>query len=410
MSWPRDNKDPGTFTSYQGVSDVFNSNLGGDTLACRKRHLSLAGDPNGAAFHCSHATNDSTQICADSLVTVNGNGPYTPYELLRTGKISRRRVGFCDLALDDTIADCTDVGLTDDTFVQALSYLPINVEVIFMSGNKGITMLTDGIFNTPGLTSLQAIYLNDCGITSIDEDALRGLASLKIFNVNMNPIPSLPESLFQYSPGLLQFEYFTTGQGANTALSSLPANLFLNTKSIERIVIYGHKRLTSLPSGLLAGLNNLLIFSMVDCGLTTTGIPANLFVDCTSLEYWDFFGNSIKMFDNVWFSGTGVNWYTNVKRVAMWGQCLTANAYGMLIGPNPFEGMTGLEDAYFHDNGVRIDPAGLLSEANFPNFNSLTFTGSSISGFCPPPVPTPTKMPTTRKPTTKKPTGKPRWY
>ena len=408
MSWPRDNKDPGTFTSYQGFSQVFNSNLGGDTLACRKRHLSLANDPNSAAFHCPHATNDSTQICADSLVTVDEHGPFTPYELLRTGKISRRRVGFCDLALNDTIADCTDMGLTDTTFVLALSYLPTTVEIIFMSGNTKITKLTADIFSTPGLTSLQAIYLNDCGITSIDANALQGLASLKIFNVNMNPIPSLPESLFQPTPDLLQFEYFTTGQGASTALSSLPAGLFQYTQSIERIVIYGHKRLTSLPPGLLANLSHLLIFSMVDCGLTSTGIPANLFVNCTSLEYWDFFGNSMEVFDNRWFSGTGVAWYTNVKRVAMWGQCLTATAGQMTINTNAFVGMTSLEDAYFHANGVTIDPSGLFG---FLNFNSLTFTGSSISDFCLPPTSMPTRKPTTRKPTrkptTRKPTRKP---
>ena len=108
-------------------------------------------------------------------------------------------------------------------------------------------------------------------------------------------------------------------------------------------MIYGHKRLTSLPPGLLANLSRLLIFSMVDCGLTSTGIPADLFVDCTSLEYWDFFGNSMEVFDNRWFSGTGVAWYTNVKRVAMWGQCLAAGP--MSINKTLFNGMSSLEHA-----------------------------------------------------------------
>jgi hypothetical protein len=388
MSFPRDNKDPGTFSSYSTIINVFNSNLSGDTFACRSRHLSLADNPDSAAFHCPHATNPSSEICADSLVN-----EHTPYELLRMGKSTRHRVGYCDVAGGETIADCTDVGLNDGNFIQALSYLPATVEVIFMSGNTGITKLTSAAFS--GNENLQAIYLNDCGITSIHPYALQGLTDLKIFNVNMNPIASLPEALFQDAVGLLQFEYFTTGQGANTVLTSLPATLFSNTKLIERIVLYGHKRLTSLPANLLDGLAELRAALFVDNGLTSDGIPADLFKDCSSLEYFDFFGNSMNVFDDRWFKDT--LWYTNIKRVAMWGQCLTAGP--MTINVEAFAGMSSLETAYFHNNGVTIDPQD-LNAASFPNFNQLTFTGSSISNFCPPPTDMPTRKPT-RKPTKK---------
>ena len=83
--------------------------------------------PNGASLHCIHATNPSTAgICFDSQV----NG-YGPYELLRGGQASRHRMGYCDLAAHDTIADCTGAGLDDYSFKTALEFLPDTVEVIF---------------------------------------------------------------------------------------------------------------------------------------------------------------------------------------------------------------------------------------------------------------------------------------
>ena len=167
-------------------------------------------------------------------------------------------------------------------------------------------------------------------------------------------------------------------------------------KLIERIVLY----LTPCePSG---WTHQTMCRVFVDNGLTSDGIRADLFNYCSSLEYFDFFGNSINVFDDRWFNDT--QWYENIKRVAMWGQCLTAGPI-MTINEEAFAGMISLETAYFHNNGDTIDPQDFLNAASFSNFNQLTFTGSSISIFCPPPTNMPTRQPT-RKPT-KKPTKKP---
>ena len=386
MSWPR-TQDPAQYSwlATKGYAANSISNLGGDILACRVKHLSFAAyGRNDAAFHCPHATNPSQAICRDSFV----NG-YTPYELQRQGQQTRHRVGYCDLSAQNTIADCVDQNLDDASFVQALKFLPATVQIIFMSGNPtitdgslGITKLTEDIFkaNLKSPSSVQAIYLNDNSIADIHENALRGLVNLKIFCINMNPLPSIPEKLFQYSPNLLAFEHFTTGQfpGDNTALSEFPAKLFSNTKKIERIVIYGHKRVSSLPSGLLDGLSKLNIFTVVDSALTSDGIPDDLFHDCTSLQFWDFFGNSMTTFDGRWFNGI---WEKNLIRVAMWGQCIP-DPDTMTIDTSAFDGMDSLEVAYFHNNaGAEIDPAVF---ANKSNFAILTFTGGRFTAFCPP--------------------------
>ncbi len=142
MLWPR-GPDPALYGIFGVAADapqeekdaVNNSNLGGDTLWCRKHHLYLAeqaGDQVNAAFHCPHSGNPSAGICRDSNVN-----EFTPYELLRDGQPTRHHFGYCDLAGDDTIAECTNVAITDDNIEAALGLLPSTVEVIFLNGNLG---------------------------------------------------------------------------------------------------------------------------------------------------------------------------------------------------------------------------------------------------------------------------------
>ena len=56
-----------TEDKYGGNS---NSILGGNTIWCRQRHMSLISNnqQKHAAFHCSHASNPLMGICRDSLV------------------------------------------------------------------------------------------------------------------------------------------------------------------------------------------------------------------------------------------------------------------------------------------------------------------------------------------------------
>ena len=97
MKFPR-GRDPGTYgTKVVGTDfaneagwmvpeDVVNSKIGGDTIWCRKLHLSLVTkfsdghvDQNAAAFHCPHAGNQSAGICRDSQIDIGTGGDFTPY-------------------------------------------------------------------------------------------------------------------------------------------------------------------------------------------------------------------------------------------------------------------------------------------------------------------------------------------
>ena len=244
-------------------------------------------------------------VCRDALV----NG-YTPYELLRDGLRDRHHFGYCDLSRDDTIADCTNnFDITDETLVSALKMMPATVEIIFLNGLPGITKLGANIFSDnlkkPGL--LQAIYANDCGIETIDADALGGLGELKIFNADNNPsVQNIPEDLFKDTPKLLQFSMFFAG------VQAIPAGLFQNTPDIERIVLHGIPTLTEFAPGTFDGLTKLQILRFVLCGFHDNSFPEGLFKDLVSLQFFDFFGNpGFTTFKKSWFDG---GWGKNILR------------------------------------------------------------------------------------------------
>jgi hypothetical protein len=182
MQWPRP-VDPATFSLGIGASEdekanVFNSNLGGDTYWCRKRHMTLVHNFNEAAFHCPHATDAGAGVCTD--VEIDG---YTPYQRLQLGQPSRsHKYGWCDIASNGLIAECTMMGIGEDTLPMALQMLPDTVEYIFLNGNAGITTLPDDIFldNLMCPEILQAVYMNDCSIALIGEAAFNGLPAIKV--------------------------------------------------------------------------------------------------------------------------------------------------------------------------------------------------------------------------------------
>ena len=207
-----------------------NSNLGSDTCWCRKTHMmfdELYG-LNSQVFHCAQLTNAASGICRDSLID-----DYTPYELLRDGQL-RHHVGYCDIVADEMVVDCTgNLGINQLNLHHVLPMMPKMTEVIFLKGIPGITQLTSNIFSTNLLkpSNMQAIYVNDCKIDDINESALNGLPSVKIFNADYNTgitvtVTGISGSIFSQNPKLLQFSM------TKTSILILPLNLFSNTKDI----------------------------------------------------------------------------------------------------------------------------------------------------------------------------------
>jgi Leucine-rich repeat (LRR) protein len=294
---------------------AFGSNLGSDTLWCRKRHLSLVARVEGnsyndAAFHCAHAGPTGGSICRD--VEIDGA---TPYEHLRDGEDTRHHFAYCDLAGEDTIADCTQMYITDATLPYALQLIPDTVKILFLNGNTAITSLPGNVFadNLKNPSSLQSLIMDECNISSIDADAFVGLSGLEVLNLNMNAITSLPEGMLRSNVKLTQFSAFTSG-AKYFSLTALPEDLFANTPNMKRILIYGHGGLTEIPPNFFKGLYECEIVSFVYCAFTNVGFPDGVFSDLFSLQYFDWFGNQLTKVEKRWFEG---GWGKNILRVAL---------------------------------------------------------------------------------------------
>lgn len=351
MLYPR----PYSTFDYYHPAD-FGTNLGSDTIWCRMRHLGLAIQSNTSytfdqAFHCPHAGPNGGGICRDALV----NG-YTPYELQRQGAATGRRLGYCVMSTNDTVADCTKAFLNDTSFPLALSLIPYTTQVLIVNNNPKITMLPSGIFS--GLrnpSGVKALIMDDCGIKTIDSNAFAPLTNLQVLNLNQNKVQTLPTGMLSRNGQLKQFSMFGAGE-AYTQLTGLPEDLFFYTPLIERIVMYGHPNITSFPPNVFRDLFHCEIISFVNCGITNAGIPDGVFSNLTSLLFFDFFGNQLTKAEARWFEG---GWASNVLRVA-----LNFNRDLNTIDSDIFATLTNLEFAYFHATALDTIPDGLFNTNN----------------------------------------------
>ena len=326
------------------------------------------GFQNAAAFHCSFTADSGSGICADAKV----NG-VTPYEALRDGQGSRRHFGYCDIAGDGKIADCTNMNTIDDANLGVvLSMMPDTIEILFLSGIEGITTFGADIFqNLPGKPkeNLKAIYANQCNIEGLDVNALRGLDNLEIFNIDQNPIVNggVPTEIFLPTPNLKQFSMF------NHAMTGAVPAVFHNTKNIEVITMYCDpgSQYTSFPTDVFKGLKKLEMISFVFCNFSNGGIPDNTFDDLESLKYFDFFANgNMNMLPNRWFNCKNCGpskMGKNLIRLLMWGTGLSDGS----IGDKVFEKLENLESAWFYNTGVTTFDYELLKNNKKLNHFSL---------------------------------------
>ncbi|GKY92060.1 hypothetical protein MPSEU_000177500 [Mayamaea pseudoterrestris] len=345
----------------------FGSNLGSDTFWCRKRHLSLAARVEGNSFndptfHCYHAGPTGGSICRD--VQIDGA---TPYEYLRDGQDTRHHIAYCDLAGNNTVADCTQMYITDDTLPYALQWLPSTVQYLLLNGNPGITNLTAGIFknNLENPKGLKALFMDECNITFIDSRAFAGLDHLEALNLNMNLMTSFPEKMLEPTRRLRQLSAITSGS-KYASLVGLPDDLFSYTPNMQRIIIYGHASITSFPANIFRNLTECQIISFVNCGFTNAGFPDGVFSDMTSLMYFDFFGNKLTKVEKRWFSGS---WGKNVLRLALDTNQITSVETGAL------DSLINLEVLYLHRNKELLTiPKSVI--ANNTKLRHLTLQGN----------------------------------
>lgn len=326
------------------------SNVAGDKFECRRFHLNLAMNDTGTGnirFHCLHATEEGAGVCVDTKV----NG-VTPYRALSKGTCNMKQIGYCTLFASNTVANCTNPGINDDTIPKVLQMLPSGVEILFLKKNSLLTTLSDGVFeNLKSPSSLKALYLDNCNISSATKDSFRSLSNLKVLSLSRNRLASIPSDLLVNTPKLRQFDLI----GGDVKLKSLPAVLFRNTPKMEQILLYAHE-LSSFPVGFFQGLSKLKTMSFIDNKFTTSGIPDDTFKDLVSLKEFHLFLNEISEVKSAWFG----SWAKKIVSVVLWKNQIES------VSKETFSSLESLEYLFLHDN-----PIDFISDDALDNHDEL---------------------------------------
>ena len=381
-----------------GGSDVgFDWGRGGDTVSAQS-------NPRLAAASCgSGPLNGRTQVVVDKIMDAlkglraNVLDPSTVFDMGATIPTTPEYTTLTAIPMDATCSDITSAhsehiarigryyrttdrastatspGWSKGDIYNTGAPIPLN--------SVGLTQIRSGDF--AGLSGVAVIQFWHNDLTTIPVDAFSEMAALTRLELVQNKLTSIPVGAFN---GLGNLERLSLG--AND-LTTLPVGLFNATPNLESLTLStaginsedGGNRFSSLPRGLLDGLNNLKVISAEEMQFTSDGLgwlsdplpeltnlnlrtnrltsdksgpdpdlPSDIFSKHTKLEDLKLSGNRIKVLPDDIFSGL-----VNLDRLEL------AESVG---GPQPlttlqdglFDGLTKLETIYA--NGTHLTSIG----------------------------------------------------
>ena len=135
-----------------------------------------------------------------------------------------------------------------------------------------------------GQEHLQALILDENGLTSLSPDAFVNLPRLQVLFLSYNALTSLPPDLFRPLPCLREL-YLSAN-----ALTNLPPDLFANLTHLEVLNLNGNQ-LKYLPRNLFADLTRLEMLSLYNN--RQTHLLSGLFTNLTRLEFLGLGGNQL---------------------------------------------------------------------------------------------------------------------
>jgi Leucine-rich repeat (LRR) protein len=236
--------------------------------------------------------------------------------------------------------------------------LQLNLEAM------GITSILPGAFD--GLSSVNALLLNDNGISELPRDSLRGLDNLTYLSLSDNSFAALPDAdAFGPTPLLqvldLEFNILTALRPDGGCLSATPA--------LETLLL-GNNRICDLPPGSFAGLCKLSLLELNDNQLTR--LNGSAFEGLQSLDTLDLVGNGLAALPPPSAGGFARSSLPLLRTLALARNALTA------IPPGFFGGCAGLERVTLSDNAIScLGPDHLYPLAS--NVTGLYLDGNSIA-------------------------------
>ena len=162
------------------------------------------------------------------------------------------------------------------------------LQFLFLNDNE-LTSLPSGLFSDTGV--LFNLRLHNNGLTSLHQDIFDGLGKLDVITLQNNSLTSLHVDVFNDNVlGSLDL------RDNQITSSGLPATLFDSVDPVEMVTFMwelrlGGNNLTSIPSGLFAGLDSMQILDLSRNGLTALDLnELDPFAD--TLTFLDLSGNS----------------------------------------------------------------------------------------------------------------------
>jgi len=163
------------------------------------------------------------------------------------------------------------------SFVTIPQGIDSGTQVLHLTGNM-IQVLKARSFQSVGLTHLQRIYLNRCGLVSLDDEAFYQVSNLIELDLSNNFLTSVPSKALEYCPIIrklnfahnqirelvnntfAKFIHLQTIDLSDNNIEFIDVNAFQGLKSLKQLYLNGNK-LRYVSTFFSSFYHKLLLFS-----------------------------------------------------------------------------------------------------------------------------------------------------
>ena len=213
----------------------------------------------------------------------------------------------------------------------------VNLQELDLESNN-LTALPSGVFGS--LVNLQELLLKKNALTTLPSDVFSGLGSLQALDLESNNLTTLPSGVFG-SLGNLQELLLK-----KNALTVLSSGVFSGLGSLQGLAL-SQNTLTTLPSGVFSGLVTLQRLGLSQNALTT--LPSGAFEGLGKLQRLGLYSNALTDLPSGVFGGLD-----DLEFLRLDGNNLTD------LPSNVFGGLDSLQELYLNGNKFTALPSGVF--------------------------------------------------
>ena len=265
-----------------------------------------------------------------------------------------------DISLSIVASDGEFVVRVYDEWPVCLRTQQVRDDIMSQAGKSDCAKVTSA-----DLANINAIYLYDSGITSLQHGDFDGLVNLQELDLESNNLTTLPSGVFDSLVNLQELLL------KKNALTTLPSDVFSGLGSLQALDLESNN-LTTLPSGVFGSLGNLQELLLKKNALTV--LSSGVFSGLGSLQGLALSQNTLTTLPSGVFSGL-----VTLQRLGLSQNALTTLPSGA------FEGLGKLQRLGLYSNALTDLPSGVFGGLNDLEFlrldgNNLTDLPSNVFG------------------------------